>query len=392
MLINRKKLMDYLSLLYPFMGAGKNNTATNVLNYYYREPDSFLAVTNGSLCAFIPIPNTNLDFPSLKKNFKVDGNQFFQTIKNIKAEEVDINLFDTMLRISAVDNKDNKTEVDFAYAPISNATDYLINTPYVVDVRWKDIDNVETAPISSKEFQEALQTCLPYVNTNDGKLSYVYFYKDRAVSANNNSNSEIAIYKHENLCMFPRIFVSKKDGDIIVKAKVDFLSFMNCNQQYYRISGMSEKYSTELIVFINALSNKENYPVIIDKDRYTEQELNASAYYTEEALMKQFNAEQIELNKDELKDMLETVIVNGVDPTYSMLSINGNSIKYEVKYLHLKKSKTIKTKESYPEMSIKINPNVLKNIIDIGADYISIDKKKIVAKTDSFNYICFLGE
>ena len=108
--------------------------------------------------------------------------------------------------------------------------------------------------------------------------------------------------------------------------------------------------------------------------------------------MKQFNAEQIKLNKNELKDMLDTVIVNGVDPAYSTLSIRGNTIKYEVKYLHLKKSKTIKTKETYPELSIELNPNVLKNILEIGADSISIDRKKIVATTPSFDYICFLGD
>lgn len=388
MFIERKALMNALTLLYPYLGAGKGNP-TNVISYFHSEPDSYCAVTNGSLSAFVPVKN---DLYSFKANFKIDGNLFFQTIKNIKSEEIDIFFYDTYLRVRSYDAKDNMTEVDFAFLNTQNMTDYLMSTPYVNDVRWKDVDKTTSASISSKEFQEALQTCIPYISTNEGKLSYVYFYKDKAVSANNNSNSEIAIYKHENLCGFPHMFISKKDGDIIIKSKVDFLSFMNCEEQYYRISGMSEKYNCELIVFTNALNEKEKYPVIIDTDRYTEQELNASAYYTEEALMKQFNAEQIKLNKDELKDMLETVIVNGVDPTYSILSINGNTIKFEVKYLHLKKSKTIKTKEYYPEINIKINPTVLKNILDIGAEFISIDRNKIVAKNEKLTYICFIGD
>ena len=58
MLIKRANLMNYITLLYPFMGAGKSNTVTNVLNYFYNpEPTqwSYWAVTNGSLCAFIPV-------------------------------------------------------------------------------------------------------------------------------------------------------------------------------------------------------------------------------------------------------------------------------------------------------------------------------------------------
>ena len=375
MLINRKNLMDCLSILYPFMGAGKNNTATNTLSYY-KEEDSFFGVTNGSLCAFIHTPTY------FSRNFKVDGNTFFQTLRGIKSEEVDIFFTsDATLRIRAYDEKDNKTEVDFCLLTNTTMADYCKDNPST---------NFDAIPLP-ETFVEALQTCLPYINTNDGKLSYVYFYGYKAVSANNNASSEIVIYNsNTNLLKLPRMFISGKDGTLISKAKVKWTG-INYIGEYYRLTGKT-KDNVDVSVVLNALNEKENYPVIIDEDRYTEQELNASSYYTVESLMKQFNAEQIKLNKDELKDMLETVIVNGVDPTYSMLSINGNEIKYEVKYLHLKKSKTIKTKEYYPEINIKINPTVLKNILDIGAEFISIDRKKIIAKTDTFNYICFLGD
>ena len=49
MLIKRASLMNYITLLYSFMGAGKSNTATNVLNYFYDAEithPSYWAVTN----------------------------------------------------------------------------------------------------------------------------------------------------------------------------------------------------------------------------------------------------------------------------------------------------------------------------------------------------------
>ena len=381
--------MDYLSLLYPFMGAGKSTTATDVLNYFY-NPDptqwSYWAVTNGSLCAFIPVLPT-YENPILQKSFKVDGNQFFQVIKSIKAEEIDIALFDTMLRVSALE-ENNKTEVDFAYITSQNMTDYLMSTFYMMPTE------TEGKPLSSL-FNKALETCLPYITATEGKLSYAYFYGNDCVTANNNSNSEIVVYHaHSPLrdFPFPRMFISKRDGELIAKSKIEWKKIDFCNEQYYRFNGFSDKYKTELIVFTNALNSKENYPVIIDKERYTEKQLNESAAYTIDALEKQTRAEQIAFNKKELESLLTAVTVNGVDPVYSTLSIQGNSIKYEVKYLHLKKSKTIKTSENYPEINIKINPSTLKNILDIDAEYISIDRTKVVCKNDKLTYICFLGD
>lgn len=375
MLINRKDLMNCISFLYPFMGAGKNNTATNILSYYKAE-DSFFGVTNGSICAFIHTPTY------FSRDFKVDGNLFFQTLRGIKSEEVDLFFSsDTTLRLRAYDENDNTTEVDFCLLNTTTMADYCKDNPST---------NLDAIPIP-ETFTEALQTCLPYINTNDGKLSYVYMYGYKAVSANNNASSEIAIYNsNTDLIKLPRMFISGKDGALISKAKVKWTG-INYIGDYYRLTGKT-KDNIDVSVVLNALNEKERYPVIIDKDRYTEQELNASAYYTVDALLKQFNAEQITFNKDEVKELLDSVIVNGFDPVYNMFTIRGNTIKYEVKYLNLKKSKTIKTKESYPEMSIKLNPNVLKNIMDIGADSISIDRKKIVAKTSNFDYICFLAD
>jgi hypothetical protein len=116
-----------------------------------------------------------------------------------------------------------------------------------------------------------------------------------------------------------------------------------------------------------------------------------TAYYTVDALEKQNNAEEVKFNKNELKELLDAVTINDT-PTYSMLSITGNKISYDVRYQRIKKTKTIKVGEAYPTMNIKLNPDVLKNALEIGAEYLSIDKKKIVAKTDIVTYICFIGD
>ena len=173
------------------------------------------------------------------------------------------------------------------------------------------------------------------------------------------------------------------------KTKIEWNSFRQCGD-YYRIGGDTAN-GDELYVFLNALNEKENYPVIIDTDRYSKEQLNASSYYTVEALEKQNNADEVKFNKEGLKELLDAVNVNDI-PNLALLTISGNTIKYEVRYPRIKKSKTIKVKETYPDIKLKLNPSVLKNALDIGSEYLSIDKAKIVVKTDWMIYICFIGE
>ena len=373
--INRKKLLDMLAIIYPFLGQGKSNTATNILSYYKAE-DSFWGVTNGSLCAFISTPSY------FSRDFKVDGNLFFQTLRGIKSEEVDIFFYsDTTLRLKAYDENDNTTdEVDFRILTNVTMTDYCKDNPST---------NLDAIPIP-ETFTEALQTCLPYINTNEGKLSYVYFYGYKAISANNNASSEIAVYtSNTDLLKLPRMFISGKDGTLISKTKVKWTG-INYIGDYYRLTGKIK--DNNVSVVLNALNEKENYPVIIDAERYDEKELNEHAGYTLEALERQSKAEQIKFNKKELNSLLSSVTVNGIEPNYNMLSMKGNEISYVVRYPTIKKSKIIKTNESYPEVNIKLNPSTLKNILDIDAEYISIDRNKIVAKNDKLTYICFIGD
>ena len=374
--INRKELLDLLSVIYPFLGQGKSNTATNVLNYYKANDKGFFGVTNGSLCAFI---NTPVDYFS--RDFKVDGNAFFQALRGIKSEVVDLYFYsDAVLRLRAYDEENNRTEIDFITLINATMTDYCKDNPST---------NLDAIPIP-ETFTEALQTCLPYINTNEGKLSYVYMCGYKAVSANNNASSEIAVYtSNTDLLKLPRMFISGKDGTLISKSKVKWTG-INYIGDYYRLTGKIKENNISII--LNALNEKEKYPVIIDAERYDEKELNEHAGYTLEALERQIKAEQIKFNKKELNSLLSSVIVNGIEPNYSMFSMKGNEISYVVRYPTIKKSKRIKTEESYPEVNIKLNPSTLKNILDIVAEYISIDRNKIVAKNDKLTYICFIGD
>lgn len=380
MSINTREFLSDLSLLYAYMGQGKSNTVTNVFSYYYDDAISYYAVTNGSMIAILE-KQLNRNLP--KQAFKCDGNLLFQTIKGIKSEEIDIFIpYDSTLRIHSCD-VNNDIEVDLALLNTTNGCDYIMKATDYYD----RLDNQEI--LMHNYFVEALKTCSPYISTNDGKLSYIYFYGKKAVSANNNFNSEIAIYNSFAMYPFPRMFISKKDAEIIAKTKIEWNSFRQCGD-YYRIGGDTAN-GDELYVFLNALNEKENYPVIIDTDRYSKEQLNASSYYTVEALEKQNNAEEVKFNKNELKELLDAVTVNDI-PNLSLLTISGNTIKYEVRYPRIKKSKTIKVKETYPYIKLKLNPSVLKNALEIGSEYLSIDKSKIVVKTDWITYICFIGE
>ena len=178
--INRKEFMNDLTLLYGFMGQGKSNTLTNVFSYYYRNETSYYSVTNGNLCVIIEKHNENLP----KTSFKIEGNTLYQELRKIKAEEIDLFLpYENTLRITSYDSNDNKTEVDFACLNTSNMSDYImLNEKYLYTASLNHI-------LIPDAFTKALKTCIPYISATDGKLSYIYFYGRKAVSANNNADT-----------------------------------------------------------------------------------------------------------------------------------------------------------------------------------------------------------
>lgn len=337
MKINRKVFMKELSSVFPVMGKGAGNYTANNFTFKSAGEESYIATTNNTAVVIKKLP---FQFPSCR----VAGSTLFQLIKKLnKAEELDITVFPEHMLI--------KTDL-----PTESTVPLQPNSRNLVDM-ITDIPTELFKPLPDG-FTDALKECHTYTTTDSSKpiLQYVYADKKSVCGAN---GSEIVLYNLDS--EVDKMFIPSQDVSLISSFKLTHYALHN-NFLYFQTDN-------DAFIILQPASQKERYPVIINTDDYTEDELTKFSAFLPDNLYNTNGMREVHFTKEQTKDIIEVVkacelFTDEVKRSRITCKFEGGFIFFEGYSIKGKHRHGIELSEPVDNASFDVFPDILISMLE----------------------------
>lgn len=361
MKVNHSVLFEKVGKCMAVLGKG----STNPFNFFEickLNNKTYVGSANSQMVVLTPL---GFDFPECK----IPG-EFYQLLQKLKAEELDLDIKDNFLLLRS---KNSVTEL------------VLVNKKFSVT----NLLGVEKAPVWKdlpSNFCECLSMCGSCTSITEEKTDYVYFDKQTCV-ATNKFEVISAELTSEMQKMFVRGIFSKT---VSYYKPIQFDIFDEANWNVYRCED-------DTVLFVRTLKAQEKYPLITNKEEYTDEELSRKKSFIVDNL---FN-----VNGSILKLPDKSVVENLVKSCkiFSAKTIGEEMEQITVKignnYLQLEAQGILgrhKVRTAYPEsngvqLSFSIHPQLFMDILTNGSECV-VGERAIVVKTDNFKHWILLNK
>lgn len=355
MIIQRKALMNVLSALFPVMGKGADNPCNMITVFADTENNWYMGVTNNRVAMVLP-----LCF-KMEHGFKVHGLTFFQLIKKLKCEELDITVNGNTLSVKT----DIPSETSFELVQSGRT---MLDFVSSIDSEFKEL------PI---DFMEGLKECVKYTDTDSTSiLQYVYMDKDLMASAN---SSEIFIYKMEGV--MDKMFIASED--------IAILSTMNLKEYAYQDALLYFRTEGGAFVVVRPASRKERFPVLLTKEDYTHIEQINMKGLTPEVLFDLTDTRKLVFTEDECKHISDIVkscqAFTGTDGEFSC-KFDGYDMCITGKGRKGTHKQQIKLTEFVSPISFETKPELFLDLLE-RKDTMYIGKGKVIIVNDKTKHL-----
>lgn len=360
MKVPRKEFMKALSTLFPAMGKGEDNTASN--NYTFMNDEfgnSYIGVTNNSLAVILPVPF------HLEHECRIPGSTLFNLMKKLtKADEVDLVFNGDVLTLKT--NIPTESTIQM-YARTNNMLDFISEIP---DEEFKELPD---------NFTDGLKECAPYcLDTNNTSIiRYVYAHKGVMCSAN---QSEIVTFNLNG--DVDKMFIHSKDAKIISSFKLKYYA--------YKDSFLYFKTDTGVFLAIQPASQKERYPVVFDVEEYSLRELESGLKnFTPEALFNREDMREIIITDDEAKainDVVNTCTLFDEDNNMIACHFDGEHVDMYMMNSKGSHKERVKISNYVSPFTFRTIPKLLKDIVE-RKDSMFVGKGKIIVMNDKVNHL-----
>ena len=242
MKINRKSLCQSFEKCIPVIGKGTTNPF-NFFEIIIINGTKYLATANQDIVFFTPLI---YDLPECKLSW-----EFYQLIKNIKDDEIDISIYDKMIKITT-----GNSVSDMFLCTKRLSIGGIIQEEFPVE--WNRLPS---------NFINCLKMCGPCVADKD-LISAIYFNGSVCVSTN-----RLEIISGKLTESMGKLFVYGKYHKIIMSYKPTHYAILD--KEFWNVFTND----SEDLLFTRTFSSKERYPFIVNKEEYTDEELQHKSIY-----------------------------------------------------------------------------------------------------------------
>lgn len=345
----------------PVLGKGSTNPF-NFFEIFSVNGESYIGSANAQMVVMTPL-GFNFD------PCKIPG-ELYQVMQKLKVEEVDISIVDNFFTLKS---KNSITELFLANKKFSITS--LLGIEQIPE--WKDLPS---------NFCQCLEMCGSCTSLTEEKTDYVYFDKHSCVSTN-----KFEVITSDLTSDMQKMFVRGIFTKTVVNYKpVQFAILEDACWNAFRSADGT-------ILFVRTLRSNEKYPLIINEEEYTPEELERKKYFIVENL---FNVHGKALNLPDRKNV-ENLVKSckifsekkvGDDLEHIVVKIGKNLLQLEA-------CGTLgrhKVRTDYPEsndlsLSFSIHPQLFLDILTNGSNCI-VGDKAIVVKTDNFRHWILLNK
>ena len=276
MIVDRKEFMKVLTVLFPTLGKGDDNSANVFCALKDENNKSYMASTNNKVCAVVPVPF------EIDTEFRVHGTTLFQLVKKLTKAKT--------LTLSVVaDNLFIESDGTETHIPLMESNRILLDY-----INFPEEDAFKPLP---SNFNEALRFCSKFTKEEiGGTLAYTYAHKNMMCSA---THSEVVLHKLDSN-LEDKIFILPSDARCVSGFSFTHYAYGENNLIHFKTN--SNAYAT----FYSA--SLERYPVVITPEDYTFHEMqNGMSAYTPKNLFNTEDMREITLNEEERKEVTEVL-------------------------------------------------------------------------------------
>lgn len=276
MIVDRKEFMKVLTVLFPTLGKGDDNSANVFCALKDENNKSYMASTNNKVCAVVPVPF------EIDTEFRVHGTTLFQLVKKFtKVKTLTLSVVAGNLFIES-----DGTET---HIPLMESNRILLDY-----INFPEEDAFKPLP---SNFNEALRFCSKFTKEEiGGTLAYTYAHKNTMCSA---THSEIVLHKLDSY-LEEKLFILPSDASNVSGFNFTHYAYGENSLVHFKTD------TNAYITFYSAVL--ERFPVVITPEDYTVHEMgNGMDRYTPKALFNTDGMQEVYLTEEERKSVTEVL-------------------------------------------------------------------------------------
>lgn len=354
-------LLEKVGRCMAVLGKGTTNPF-NFFEFFEQNGKFYVGAANPQMVVITPL---GFDFPVCK----VPG-EFYQILQKMKTTELEVLTSDTSLLLKT---PDSRTELFLVNKKLSVVG--LIGTDQVPC--WK------TLPLN---FCECVSVCGSCTSMTEEKTDYVYFDKNKCVATN-----KFEVITSELSSEMQKMFVRGRFAKIIAYYEpVAYDIFNSSDWNIYR----SED---DTVLFVRTLNSEEHYPLIVNENEYSEEELMRRKSFIVDNLMQVQGTSLALPDKTKVEDLIKSCKIFssktiGEEMEQITVKIFSNNLILEAKGLLGR----CKVRTAYPEsngisLSFSIHPQLFLDILTNGSECI-VGSRAITVKTANFKHWVLLNK